>query len=360
MKKVLNVCICGMMAAMLVAGCAKKETATDATTTEATTAESSGTGSATIGGDTDSVTLGNYKGVTYTPLSTEVTDEDVEARIQSLMAQRATTKEVDRAAKDGDTVNIDYVGMKDGVAFEGGTAAGYNLVLGSGNFIDGFEDGLIGATKGQELSLDLTFPENYPSADLAGQAVVFDVTVNSVAELVEAELNDAFVNENTEYATVEEYRTAIKAGMEEEARANAENKKKSDVLLKVIDDSEIMVSDATLDEYYNRQVEVYEKQAEAAGLDLATMAGYYGMTEEVFKEQLKLMSQEVTKQNAVVNAIAEAEGITVADEERDALAVDFGYESVEAMLEEAGQKTVDEYILTDKVVTFIAEQAVEA
>lgn len=340
MKNVLKTAgICGLAAAMLLAGCSKKE--------EAATESS--------------VKLGNYKGVEYTPASTEVTDEDVESSIQNLLAANPVFTEVDRAAQDGDTVNIDYVGMKDGVAFDGGTAEGYDLKLGSGSFIDGFEDGLIGAVTGQELSLNLTFPEEYPSEDLAGQAVVFDVTVNAVKEEKEAVLDDAFVQENTDYDTVDEYREATRKDLEETAVLNAENQKKEDVFMKVMEDSEITVADDEVNKYYDQQLANYESQAAMFGMDLETMVSSMGATLEDFQGMLKEMAKEAVRQNAVVKAIAEAEGLTeITDEDRDALAEEIGYATTEDMITSAGQETVDNYILTDRVVDFIADNAVEA
>lgn len=339
MKKVLKVCVCGLMAAMLVAGCAKKES-------ESTEASN--------------VKLAEYKGVTYTPASTEVTDEDVEMNIQNFLQAMGTDAEVDRAAADGDTVNIDYVGLKDGVAFEGGTASASDLVLGSGSFIEGFEEGLVGSVKGQELSLNVTFPADYPSEDLAGQAVVFDVTVNAVKEFVPAVLNDELVAGNTDYKTVDELRTGLKADLIANAELNALNQKKNDVFMKVINESEITVVDADVDTYYNEQLAVYEEQAKLAGTDMATMVSMYGMTEDIFKEQLKVMAKEAVRQKQVTDAIAAKENITVTEEDKVQLAVDMGYESKEVMIEQAGEKVVNDYILTEKVVTFIADNAVEA
>lgn len=310
----------------------------------------------------DSVKLGDYKGVTFTPVETEgkVTDEQVEAEIQGLLDEHAVETEVDRAAKEGDIVNIDYVGLKDGVAFDGGTSSDFDLELGSGTFIDGFEDGLIGAEKGQELSLNLTFPEGYQSEELAGQDVVFDVTVNSVKESKPAELSDAFIKENTNSETVEEYRKATKEALTAAAEADAEDQKKSEVFQKVMEASEITVADATIDTYYNEQLANYEKQAVQAGIDLETMVSYYGSDLDTFKSQLRAMAEEASKQNLVVNAIAEAEGLTVADEDKDALAEEFGYTDKDNMIEMVGDTIVNNYILTEKVVTFIADNAVEA
>ena len=136
------------------------------------------------------VTLGKYEGVEIKTHDVSVSDEEVDSYIQNVLENSQNLTEVDRPAASGDTVNIDYEGKKDGVAFDGGTAKGQNLELGSHSFIDGFEDGLIGAAKGEKRTLNLTFPADYGNKDLAGQAVTFDVTVNSVQEKSKPELND--------------------------------------------------------------------------------------------------------------------------------------------------------------------------
>ena len=350
MKKVLKLGICGMLAVMLAAGCSKKtenvETVSSAADTEA------GTSSET------SVKLGEYKGITFTPASEEVTDEEVEQELQNLVDSNPVVEEVERAAQSGDTVNIDYVGMKDGAAFDGGTADGYDLVLGSGSFIDGFEDGLIGTVKGQEISLNLTFPEDYPSEELAGQDVVFDVTVNAVKESTPAVLDDAFIAANTTYKTVEEYRQVMREELEQIAKDNALSQKQTDVFQKVMENAEVTVSDAEVQKSYEEQLAMYESQAESFGMDLETMVGYYGMDLDTFKTQLSDMAAEVAKQNAVIKAIADAENITIEDTEKESMAEEFGYESVDAMVENAGQETVDNYILANKVIDFLTDNAV--
>lgn len=347
MKKSLKICMCGLVAVMMVSGgCSKK-------------AESAVETTASSSVDSEKVEkLGNYKGVTYTPISTEVTDQDVEDRINALVAAYPTYNEVDRAAQEGDIVNIDYVGKKDGVAFDGGTAEGYDLTLGSGQFIDGFEDGLIGAVKDQELNLDLTFPEEYHNEELEGQAVVFEVKVNAVKEMVEAELNDAFIAEHTDSATVEEYRKAVREELEEMAAANADTQKKNDVFLKVINDSEVSIPEESIQAVYEERRSSAEQEAQMYGMDLETMVGYYGMDLESFENELREVAQEICRQNAIVNAIVEAEGLTVEDSDKEALAEGFGYPDVDTMIQEAGEDNVRTYILTEKVVQFIADNAV--
>ena len=355
----------GLMAVMMVSGCSAMTDSTATTentvTTEATTQESETTTEGPRPEELNPgeiVSLEEYKGVTYTPLSTEVTDEEIETRIQQLLDAYPSLQKVDRAAQNGDIVNIDYVGTKDGVAFDGGTDSGYDLPLGSGQFIDGFEAGLIGATAGQKVTLNLTFPESYPNEELAGQPVVFEVTVNEVQESVKAELNDAFIAENTDFATVDEYRAALRKEMEETAISNAENQKRLDVFKKVVDNSEVTISDEAVQAYYEDQHKSYEEQAALFGLDLETMMSYYGMDLATFEDELMVMSREGCKQNIIVNAIAKEENIVVEEQELKDMADAFEYEDVDAMAAETGLDNIKNYILTEKIVALIAENAV--
>lgn len=184
-----------MAAVMIMTGCGAKDEAKTATASDAKAG----------------IVLGEYKNVPVTVVKPSVSDEELDARIETVLGGYATWDAVDRAAEEGDRVNIDYKGLKDGVAFEGGTAEGYNLVLGSGSFIDGFEDGLIGAAAGEQRNLNLTFPENYQSEELAGQDVVFEVTVNEVAEKHTPELTEAFVAENfPDLGTVDAYKEDLR------------------------------------------------------------------------------------------------------------------------------------------------------
>ncbi len=167
MKKIFKVCMCGLVAATLISGCSKKPAEKPAETeTEAT--ESSAQETLAVedltGVDNGTITLGDYKGIEVTKDPVEVTDDEVNQAVQNDLSSNAKDVEVDRAVQKDDVVNIDYVGTKDGVAFDGGTAQGYDLTIGSGQFIEGFEDGLVGAKKGDEVSLNLTFPEGYQNA----------------------------------------------------------------------------------------------------------------------------------------------------------------------------------------------------
>ena len=253
-------------------------------------------------------------------------------------------------------MNIDYVGKKDGVAFDGGTASGYDLKLGSNTFIDGFEDGLIGAVKGQKLDLDLTFPEGYPSEDLAGQAVVFEVTVNAVK--TPSELNDDLVMANTDYKTLEEYREATRNDLEKQAADNAEYQKQSSVFQTIMNNSQVVASEESIQAAYDEAMTYYETMATNSGMELETLVGYYGMDLDTFKAQVRMQAEENAKQQLVINAIADKEGIKVTDEELESMAEEYGFESVDKMKESAGENVVNESLLTNLVLKFVSDNAV--
>jgi trigger factor len=332
MKKLLKVCLCGLTAAAVLTGCAK---AADGT-----------------------VKLGNYKGIEVTKEAVEVTDEEVESTVQSRLQSATEYIEVDHSVEEGNIVNIDYVGTKDGVAFEGGTAEGYDLTIGSGQFIDGFEEGLVGAKKGEKVSLNLTFPEQYQSEELAGQAVVFDVTVNTVKEMQVPEFNDAFVTENSDFSTVEEYREDIKQTLLSQKEAAALQKVESDVLQAVFDSSTIKPNPTVVTTEYENYLMNVTNQAAAYGLDLATFASFNGMTETAFKQQLQESATNSVKQRIVCTAIAKKEKLTITDEDKQAFATEMGYESLDQLMENADKTAVDNYLIIMKTMEFLVDNAV--
>lgn len=362
MKKIFKVCMCGLVAAALISGCGKKPAAKPAETeTEATESAAQETLAVEdlTGMDNGTVTLGEYKGIEVTKDPVEVTDDEVDQAVQSDLSAQAKDAEVDRAIQNGDVVNIDYVGTKDGVAFDGGTAQGYDLNIGSGQFIEGFEEGLVGAKKGDKVSLNLTFPEAYQNADLAGKAVVFDVTVNSVKEKQVPELNDAFVQENTSFKTVDEYKDDKMQTLLKDKNDQAEQKVKSDIYTAILNASKVEPKQEAIDANFNNMIARYTNQAAAYGMDFKTFVGAFsGMGEEDFKNIIMTQAEATVEQRLVVTAIAEKEGIVITDEDRKEVADQMGYESVEEMIETAGQFDVDDYIMNNKVMDFLTENAV--
>lgn len=358
MKKMIKMAACGLVAAMLVTGCSKEaeKTETGATGAAAETVEE--TIVEMVPDGQESIELGAYKGLEYTSVGYEITEEDVEMEVQALLDAHPVIVEVKRPAAEGDVVNIDYVGKKDGVAFEGGTAQGYDLKLGSNSFIDGFEDGLIGAEAGQTVNLDLTFPEVYHSAELAGQAVVFEVTVNSIKEHIPATLSNSFVAQYTQYTTVEEYRTGLKEELQAYMDSMSENQMKSELWTQILDTTKVTVSQSAVEEYAKELYDGYVKEAERNSMDIETYISYYGVDLESFKKDMNVMAQGELKTASICRAIADAEGLVITDEDRQELAEQTGYESVEAMIEMNGEFMVDNYILSEKVIQFVVENAV--
>lgn len=354
MRKYVRLTLCGMAVMMLAAGCSKKEETPQEETTAATetVAEEEIT-------DKGSITkLGTYKGVEVTRMSVEVSDEELDNRIQSILNANPERIEItDRAAQNGDIVNIDYVGMKDGEAFNGGTAEGYDLELGSDTFIDGFEDGLVGAKTGDELSLNLTFPENYGNADLAGQAVVFDVTVNQIFEEKDAVLDDAFVQRMSDFTTVDEFRADTLADMETEKNNQAEQQVEADAFTAALENSEYDLNEAAVDQQYQALLDNYNAMMSMYGMTLADYVQLFGMTEEQFQEELRVTAEKAIQEQLLVAAIADAEGLKVDDTDRAKLAEQYNTD-IKTLQDTYGEESVDETAMVYKVVEFIKDNAV--
>lgn len=337
MRKLKLLCLCGLTAAVLMTGCAGS---TDTTNV-----------------NLGSATVSEYRGVKVNVAAPEVTDDEVDQKIQTNLKQNPNEIEVDRAAKDGDIVNIDYKGTKDGEAFDGGTAEGTDLTLGSKTMIDGFEDGLIGAKKGETKTLNLTFPEDYREESLAGQAVVFEVTVNSVKEKQDAVLDDAFVQRTSSYQTVDEYKEGIRADLLTQKQKTAEQEMEQDVLQNVIDNSDFKFSRNGISVRYNQMLKQYTNQAKMYGMTLSQMAQANGMDEAGFKEYIYSSVKEAAKKEIVAKDIAAKEGLdNITDEDMEAFAQANGA-TKDTLVSLYGEDTVKEQVLQDKVLRFLASNA---
>lgn len=350
MRKFVKLALCGLVAAAVVSGCTKKQTEPETTTTatESTAAGESGVVKK----------LGKYKGVEVEKASTEVTDAELEERIKSILdANPEYIQITDRAAANGDLVDIDYVGLKDGVAFDGGTASGQKLELGSGQFIDGFEEGLVGANTGDELSLNLTFPADYGNAELAGQAVVFDVTVNKIEEVRDAVLDDNFVQRMSDFTTVDEFREDTRADLLAEKEAQATLQLENDALAAALENSEFELDQTAVDTQYESQVTYFTSMVQAYGMTMTDYASMNGMTEEEFLAELRTSAERGIKQQLLAKAIAEAEGMTVEDADRQIVADEYA-STIEDMNAQYGAAALDETALMYKVVYFIRDNAV--
>ncbi len=316
------------------------------------------------------VELGEYKGIEYTRPEVAVTEDEVQAQIDSFLTQNTESEEItDRAVQDGDVVNIDYVGTMDGVAFDGGTAEGQSLTIGSNSFIDGFESGLIGHEIGEKVSLDLQFPDPYDnSPDLAGKDVTFEVTINSISVETTPELTDAFVKENTDYDTVAAYKESVKEDLQTQAESNAESTIKSDVFNKVVASCTINGYDeAEVKKLVDEEFEGFKETAatyEAYGYsyeDVLNANGYE--TEEALLEGITEYVKNYMSQKMVVYMIADKEDLKVTSEETDKFVQEYmtalQVETEEEVYEYFGDETIELQLLSEKVIEFLVENAVE-
>lgn len=304
------------------------------------------------------VTLGDYKGVTVEKTIQSVTDEDVQNEIDNALANYPV--EVDQAAKEGDTVNIDYVGKIDGEEFDGGSDQGADLKLGSGKFIDGFEDGLIGARKGETRTLNLTFPEDY-TQDLAGKAVEFTVTVNAVKEPL-SEPTDQWVADNIEgYDNLADYKAGIRSEQEESNEQTAENQVRYAAWTQVIDNCTINEYPETLVEVgkklYEQQVETYAKYA---GMELDAYIESSGLTQEEYQSNMEEYGKNVAAQALVCQAICDKEGFAIGDDDYQKAMQDMLTEygcTEDELIQTYGQDNVEQSIMLNRVSNLILENA---
>lgn len=312
----------------------------------------------------DHVTLGEYKGLNVQldlSIAEEEVDEELRYYIQIADVMETVTE---GTVEDGDTANIDYEGKLNGEAFDGGTAKDYNLEIGSGSFIEGFEEGLIGVAIGDTVDLNLTFPENYFSADLAGKEVVFTVTVNEVQRM--PEVTDDLINTITEgeYTDVESYKAYIRSYLEEDKESQRDSIIKSELLTQIANTCEITSYPEEMVNYGVSQMEAaYKEYAESYEMeyeDFLTM--YFGMTLEEFQEEALLAVQQNLQQELYLKAIAEAEGIEITEDEYAAgceeYAALYGLESGEELVKTYGEGVVRISILQEKVLDYLVENAV--
>ena len=359
----------------------ESETATEEATTEETTAEVASeteTGSeATSEGESESeseteieevsltdmpeytaldyVTLGEYKGLTVTQEPIEITDEEIQEVIDSETMETLTEGTVE----EGDIVNIDYEGTLDGEAFDGGSAEGYDLEIGSGTFIDGFEDGLTGLEIGSETDLNLTFPEDYQSEDLAGKDVVFHVIINSVQRV--PELTDEVAAEVADGKTVEEYKESVRQELMDTETLTQEQNVKYDLIDQVYDNATINGYPEDKLEFYTKYAKyMYAQQAEAYGMTLEDMCAAYGMTEEEFMTSLEESYKEMLSQEMVLKAVAETENLEVTDEDYQDGVTKYAEElsvDEDALIEQYGENYLRNQILLDKALDFLYDNA---
>ncbi|MDE6989078.1 MAG: trigger factor [Lachnospiraceae bacterium] len=381
-KKFVLMCMAGAVTASLAAcGKSDKEAQQTSQTAEALETDSASEESADSGTQTEEesaggredyvelqdldieeyITLADYKSMKVSAVRPAVDDETVTQYIDS---ELLVGKITDRAVEEGDVADIDFVGKKDGVAFEGGTAAGYMLTIGSGGFIPGFEEGLVGVMPGETVDLNLTFPENYKqNPDLAGQEVVFSVKVNSIegSAAYETVTPEEMKDLGLPYKTKEEVWEAGKEAVEERAEETFAANAKSAIVQQLVEESTAKSIPEYLIEEEVQSYNLYmESIAAMYGVDLETFvstAGGFSMEE--YDTQTREMCTEIVKQYLVMEAVARAEGIEITEEkireQADEEAAEYGYASGDALIEQAGYTSYRMSILQDAVIERLTE-----
>ena len=312
------------------------------------------------------VGLGKYKGVEIEKIDTAVTDEEVEEELKREQEKNASMKEVtDRAVKDGDQINLNFEGFVDGVAFEGGKGEDYPLTIGSGSFIPGFEEQLIGAEIGKEIEVNVTFPENYQAEDLAGKAAVFKCTVLKITEKILPELNDEFADDVSEFDTLEEFKADIRKNLETRKEERARTEKENKVIDAIIADSEIEIPEPMLKAQQEQIVDEFAQRLQSQGLSIDQYFAYMGMTREKMVEDSKEQAEKRIRTRLVLEEIVKVENIVATEEDFETeltkLAEAYGadLETVKKIFEGREKDRMMEDIAVQKALSFVADNAVE-
>ena len=313
------------------------------------------------------VTLGKYKGVKVEAADLEVTEEEIDAEIGKERDNSARTVPVEgRPVQDGDMTVIDFEGFVDGAAFEGGKGTDYPLTIGSGAFIPGFEEALIGAEIGKETDVNVTFPEDYQAAELAGKAAVFKCTVKEIKEKELPALDDEFAAEVSEFDTLAEYREDTKKKIGERKAEAARSAKEEAVIDAIIEDAQMEIPDAMLETQQRQMVEDFAQRLQMQGLSMEQYMQFTGATPQMMLEQIKPQALRRIQSRLVLEAVAAAEKMEATEEEFEAEVAKMaeGYkmepDKVKELLGEGGKKQEMEDICQNKAVAFVEENAKEA
>jgi len=311
------------------------------------------------------VKLGKYEGVEVPYSEREVNDESVMNELEAMQKRNASQEEVtDRAVENGDTAVIDYEGFKDGVAFEGGKGENYNLKIGSGSFIPGFEEQIIGHKIDEEFSIEVKFPEEYHSEDLKGAAATFNVKIHAIKAEKLPELDDEFAKDVSEFDTLDELKADIKAKQTERAQKEAKNAFENEVVHVVSDNAEVEIPDCMVDTEVENMVQQQASSMQQQGIELDMYLKYVGQTIDEFKESMKPMAKVRVKGNLVLEAISKEMKVEATDDDYNeeletiAKAYNMKKEDVENAIGKDSEY-LKESIITRKTVEALAKKAVK-
>lgn len=310
------------------------------------------------------VTLGEYKGVEVEKAKPEVTDADVEAELKKVQDQNSRMVNVeDRAVENGDHTVIDFEGFVDGQPFEGGKSEAYPLVIGSHSFIDTFEEQLIGKNIGDEVEVNVTFPAEYHAEELAGKPAVFKVKIHEIKSKELPELNDEFAGEVSEFETMDEYKSDIRAKLAETKQQQATTENENNVVEKVVENASMEIPDAMIDEQVREMINDYARRMQSQGISLEQYMQFTGMTIEKLQEQSRPQAEKRIRTRLVLEAVVAAENIQVSDEAVDAeiakMAETYKMEAdkVRSIMGEAGIAQMKEDMAVQEAVDFLVAEA---
>lgn len=312
------------------------------------------------------VTLGQYKGVKVDKVEVTVTDEEIDADLQQQRENAARSISVeDRPVKDGDQTIINFEGFVDGVAFEGGKGENYPLTIGSGSFIPGFEEQLVGAELNKEVEVNVTFPEDYHADNLAGKPAVFKCTVLEIKEKELPELDDEFASEVSEFETLAEYKEDIKKKLTEKKEADAKSAKENAVIEAIVADAKMEIPEAMVKTKQEQILNDFAQRLQMQGISFEQYLQYTGATKAVMLDQVKPQAEKQIQSSLVLEAVVKAENIEVSDEEADAeiakMAEQYKMEvaQIKDMMGEAELKNFKMDLAIQKAVELVVSEAKE-
>lgn len=313
------------------------------------------------------VKLGDYKGLKYTKMDEEPTDEEIDAELKKEQEKNARIVTVtDRPVQNGDIATIDFKGFMDGEAFEGGEGKDFDLEIGSHSFIDTFEDQLVGKNVGDDVEVNVTFPENYGQASLAGKPAKFEVEIKDIKVKELPELNDEFVQDTTEFENLNEYKNEIAGKLIVAKKQQAKNKIEEDLVTALVEGCEMDVPQVMIDNDIDMKIEDFSRNIQSQGLSLDVYLQYMGQTVESMREAYRPMSEKQVKARLALEAVANAENFAVEEADLDAeiekIAKAYGMEKdvLKSALRPEDTENITKDIKVQKAVQFIKDNAVEA
>ena len=312
------------------------------------------------------VTLGDYKGLEVDKVSTRVTQKEIDAKVQEEAEKNARKITVeDRSVQDGDEVIMDFEGSVDGVAFEGGKGENYPLTIGSGSFIPGFEEQLIGAETEKEVEVNVTFPEDYHAEELKGKAAVFKCTVHEIKAKEIPEIDDEFASEVSEFDTLEEYKADIKAKIKEQEASEGKTKQEDQVVEQAVKNASYEIPEAMIETQVSQMADEFAQRISSQGLSMEQYFQFTGMTKDKMLEEIRPQAVKRIETRLVLEAVVKAENIEITDEKLDeeitkmAEAYKMEADKLKEFMGEGEKKQMKEDMAIQEAITFLRENAVE-